>query len=630
MDLNPLAVELCKVALWLEAHNPGEPLNFLDHHIKCGNSIVGFAKREELERGIPDEAFATQPTDEKDIAALFRKKNKKERENQGQFQVFDPVIEQQLDAIINRWQELSSLPEQTPAQIDTKKHRFQAFSQSQDAWTLAEISAMPIAQFYIEKTNANRHKLITDAEYRRYLTGQQTAQGQAVGEALAIAETKRFFHWFLEFPEIMANGGFDCILGNPPYLGGKKLSGTYGDAFLSWIKLAFFPAGGLSDLVVYFVRRMAQLTKLNGLFALISTNTISQGDSRAGGIGYLCDHDFSIVYANKSVRWPGRAVLDVSLIAVHNGPWSQHRFLNEVRVTNISPLLTSEEPEKSPLCLTENINKSFIGSVILGTGFLLDIDEASRLIAANPRNQNVLQPYLSGADLNGDAEQRPKRLAINFRDWELEVAKNYPECFSLVETLVKPHRDNVNRAVYRERWWQFGEKCTRLYDTIKGKKRVLVVARTSKTVAFVFVPSTHVFSEATVVFNVDQYCDFAVYQSTLHNVWAWKYASTLKADLRYGPTDVAETFPRPIWEINGIISQQVEAIGNVYHEHRRVLMLQLWLGLTDIYNLFHTRDLTPERVAKVSKKSIEEAQTGYHCWRALKIDQFLRVVRVEN
>ena len=117
VDLNPLAVELCKVALWLEAHNPGEPLNFLDHHIKCGNSIVGFAKREELERGIPDEAFASQPTDEKDIAAIFRKKNKKERENPGQTQVFDLVIEQQLDAIINRWQELSSLPEQTPAPV---------------------------------------------------------------------------------------------------------------------------------------------------------------------------------------------------------------------------------------------------------------------------------------------------------------------------------------------------------------------------------------------------------------------------------------------------------------------------------------------------------------------------------
>jgi hypothetical protein len=104
--------------------------------------------------------------------------------------VFDPQIEQQLEAILNRWREL------------------QEFSQSQDAWTLAKIAAMPIAQFYIEKTNSNKHKLINDAEYRRFLKGQQSPQGQAVAEAFAIGLQKHFFHWFLEF---LAQGGFDCI-----------------------------------------------------------------------------------------------------------------------------------------------------------------------------------------------------------------------------------------------------------------------------------------------------------------------------------------------------------------------------------------------------------------------------------
>jgi type II restriction/modification system DNA methylase subunit YeeA len=79
VDKNPLAVELCKVALWLEAHNPGEPLSFLDHRIKCGDAIVGLAHRDELEKGIADEAFKTLPGDDKDIATLFRNKNRKER-----------------------------------------------------------------------------------------------------------------------------------------------------------------------------------------------------------------------------------------------------------------------------------------------------------------------------------------------------------------------------------------------------------------------------------------------------------------------------------------------------------------------------------------------------------------------
>ena len=98
VDLNPLAVELCKVALWLEAHNPGQPLNFLDHHIKCGNAIVGYVRRDEMERGVPDEAFATMPGDDKETAAAFRKENKAERaaKKQTKFE-FSPEIRKQLD-----------------------------------------------------------------------------------------------------------------------------------------------------------------------------------------------------------------------------------------------------------------------------------------------------------------------------------------------------------------------------------------------------------------------------------------------------------------------------------------------------------------------------------------------------
>jgi type I restriction-modification system DNA methylase subunit len=370
VDLNPLAVELCKVALWLEAHNPGEPLNFLDHHIKCGNAIVGFAKREELERGIPDEAFATQPGDEKDIAALFRKKNKDERTKQGQLQVFDPVIEQQLDAIVNRWRELSNLPEQTPAQIDNKKLRFQEFNQSQEAWTLAEIAAMPIAQFYIEKTNAYKYKLITDAEYRRFLKGQQTPQGQAVAEAFTIGLKKRFFHWFLEFPEIMARGGFDCILGNPPYLGGQALSGTYGHSFCGYVKWEYAPAG-LSDLVVYFLRRIFSLLRPNGFTAFITTNSIKDGDIRKDGLEQVIAQGGSINMAVRGIKWPGLANLVVSLVSIHNCAWKGRRILDGKDVSFISAFFEDTEDSGEPTHLPDNANFVFMGSIPLGDGFIL-------------------------------------------------------------------------------------------------------------------------------------------------------------------------------------------------------------------------------------------------------------------
>ncbi len=227
VDLNPLAVELCKVALWLEAHTPGEPLNFLDHHIKCGNAIVGFARREEAERGVPDEAFKTLPDDDKETAALLRKRNKKEREDHASGQLpLSASLQKQLDDILRSWNELNRLPEHTPDEIEAKKARYLAFTQSKDSWLLHQIASIPIAQFYIPKAADNLQKFVTDATYRRYWKGEVSPQGQATAEAWAMAERKRFFHWFLEFPEIMERGGFDCILGNPPYLGGTKLSGT--------------------------------------------------------------------------------------------------------------------------------------------------------------------------------------------------------------------------------------------------------------------------------------------------------------------------------------------------------------------------------------------------------------------
>jgi hypothetical protein len=225
VDLNPLAVELCKVALWLEAHNPGEPLNFLDHHIKCGNAIVGYVRPEDVgERGVPDEAFTTMPGDDKQTAAALRKRNKEERKQRGQLALtFGEQRQKQLADVLRRWREIAALPERTPAEIAAKKEAHTAFAQSGDAWLLNQIAAIPIAQFYIPKTTANQNKLITDGEFRPYWRGDRAPQGQATGEAWGAALRKRFFHWFLEFPEIMAQGGFDCILGNPPYLGGQSI-----------------------------------------------------------------------------------------------------------------------------------------------------------------------------------------------------------------------------------------------------------------------------------------------------------------------------------------------------------------------------------------------------------------------
>lgn len=610
VDYNPLAVELCKVAFWLEAHNPGQPLNFLDHHIKCGNAIVGYVRREELDKGVPDEAFATMPGDDKEVAAEFRKQNKAERKAQDQTPLnLAPEIQRQLEEILQRWQEVSGLPERTPAEIETKKSRYQDFTKSQDAWLLNQIACIPIAQFYLPKTQANYSKLINDAEFRLYCSGQRHPQGQATAAAWVTSIEKRFFHWFLEFPEIIERGGFDCILGNPPYLGGQGLSGTYGYPFCHYVKWEYAPTG-LSDLVVYFVRRIFSLICPNGITAFITTNSIKDGDVRKDGLEQVLAQGGSINFAVRGIKWPGRANLVVSLIAIRKGEYKGKRLLDGREVPYIGAFLDQELNDHDPEKLSETQGRLFIGTHYLGDGFVLNEAEAQRIQAHDSTASSILFPLLNGEELNGDPSQRSGRWIICFWDWPEERAKQHRAAYEIVSDRVRPERQRAKEARLRNRWWQFKRPYIEIYRKSKGLCRVFASALTTKHLSFSALPTNVICTHALSVFATDRWDHYSVMQSTLHEAWARKYSGALETRLRYSPSDCFETYPFPegLWQA---ANPALSDIGERYHEHRRALMRHLWLGLTDIYNLFHARDLTPELVAKASKKSGEEAKAGY-------------------
>ena len=176
VDLNPLAVELCKVGLWLEAHVPGEPLNFLDHHIKCGNAIVGLASREELQRGIPDEAFKTLPDDDKTVAAELRKQNKEERKGYQSLD-FSGRPADDLDALRSDFSSVAKLPENTPEEIRQKQEAYDEFRRGIHLRNLKTLADIQVAQFYIPKTPETRRKITTHDQYRRYLAWRESASG---------------------------------------------------------------------------------------------------------------------------------------------------------------------------------------------------------------------------------------------------------------------------------------------------------------------------------------------------------------------------------------------------------------------------------------------------------------------
>lgn len=607
IDINPLAVELAKVALWLEAHNPGEPLNFLDHKIKCGDAIVGLAHLNELENGIANEAFKKIPGDD-DTARTLAKKNKDERNTKQVELDLKKQVEQKVDEVNMAYARFNKMPETTPEEIVAKQKAYRKLNSGSNWLRLKTLANIQTAQFFIPKTVEHRDHLMTESTYRDLLAGTKTLQGsRSVAKANTIASEKRFFHWFLEFPKVFTNGGFSCILGNPPFLGNRKLKSTFGEDYLEWLKFTYAPAGSV-DLVTYFYRRIFTLISDHSFQALLATNTIAQGSAREGGLAVIQEQGGTINFAIRSMRWPGLAAVEVAQIAIHKGKWTKEFVLDNKRVNRITSYLDDSEELGDPYKLYQNKDKSFQGSIVLGKGFVLNPEEAQRLIIQSSRNKDVLFPYLNGDDLNSRPDQSPSRWVINFFDWDNDRCQNeYPDCFRIIEERVKPERirwkldqegnEIVGTYALRkplpQKWWIYADKRPKLYSTIAPMERVLVVARVSRTLAFEIVDSKKVFADAIVVFAYNYFNYFSLLQSSIHNQWAWKYCTTMKTDLNYTPSNTFETFPFP-QNLSKDKEVKLEQIGETYHEFRRQLMLKMQLGLTKTYNQFHNPQLSSE------------------------------------
>lgn len=208
VDLIPMAVELCKTALWLETIEPGMPLGFLDSHIRCGNSLVGVRDLKVLENGVPDEAYKPLSGDEKEIAASLKKDNRAAR--QGQRGLFAGAHHTPLP-VDDTFEEM---PEETQVDIERKKAAWQEVLKAGQVERLA--CDLWVGAFFASKTADNRERVPLSEDVERAMNGHNVAPG-LVGVANELAKQYRFFHWPLEFPKAFSRGGFDVVLGNPPW-----------------------------------------------------------------------------------------------------------------------------------------------------------------------------------------------------------------------------------------------------------------------------------------------------------------------------------------------------------------------------------------------------------------------------
>lgn len=221
VDRNPMAVELAKVALWIESVSPGQPLGFLDANIRCGDALLGVFDLAVLEEGIPDEAYKPLTGDSKDAAKFYLKLNRDAKKGQGSFDFaggggFMPA--KPIAAGLGR---IKSMPEDTVGQVEKKRQAFEAWKADPARYATEVACDLYMAAFLMPKTevplNYQRAMVPTTGDVRKALA-RDNVYGPLEGSAREVAGAASVLHWPLEFPDVMVGkGGFDVVLGNPPW-----------------------------------------------------------------------------------------------------------------------------------------------------------------------------------------------------------------------------------------------------------------------------------------------------------------------------------------------------------------------------------------------------------------------------
>ena len=268
VDKNPFAVDLCKVVLWIEGHEPGLPLSFLDHRIKHGDSLVGVANPDTLKAGIPNEAYKPIAGDDKTAAAQYRRSNAKELRGQLPLPSSEPAA---LDAITAQSQQLANMPDDSARQVDQKQAQYHANRGPETDWWAQKVACdLWAAAFFIPKQTSGPPVPTTD-NLRSFVNDLGAIDGRIVSAAVDASDKNGFFHWPLEFPEVFARGGFDVVLGNPPW-GQKRMAENH--AVANFIRSNYQSVAGIFDWFRPFVEKGLSLLRNGGRYGLVLPDTI--------------------------------------------------------------------------------------------------------------------------------------------------------------------------------------------------------------------------------------------------------------------------------------------------------------------------------------------------------------------
>ncbi|MED5801244.1 type IIL restriction-modification enzyme MmeI [Gordonia sp. Z-3] len=571
-DINPMAIEMCKLSLWLVSMDKNKPFSFVDDKIFCGNSLLGLTSLDQLRylHIYPEPTTMHQQLfvdiDSKIAAATgLRHELASPVEELGQMRS-TRAKQRLLEQVRQATDDLRTIADGVvaaglPLGGKPGRHLDDAFKTL--SWQVQQ-------EFPADGLKGNSNNLFARID---------------MGLTPSVAtDYDRWtpLHWVIAAPDVMnERGGFDAIIGNPPFLVGKDVSGALGADLREWIaNVVASGVRGNADLVAYFVRRAASLTRPEGTVGLIAAKSVGEGDTRTVALDPLIPA-WTLYRAWRNDKWPARnastRIARIWLSATTAVP--TNATLDGLIVPHISTSLEAGGRINGiPARLRENRDLCFKGYDFGDPGFLISNREADDMFAADPRNATVVKPFLNGRDLNSNYDQSTDRFAIFFAEMNASEAQHFTAPFLHISDTVQPSR---LRKGHTDKWWKFERSRPALTRALSAWPQAFALSAVSSHAAIVDLPDGTLPGSAVAVFAGISQSDFGVLSSSVHYLWVVRWGSLLGQSIRYTPSDVFETFPRPD------SLPKIGELGRYLNMERRSVMIQRQIGLTAICNLIH-------------------------------------------
>jgi hypothetical protein len=617
VDIDPMAVELAKLSLWLVTLAKGRPFGFLDHNLRSGDSLLGITSLDQLEN------FHLDPVRGKGLHHTL----------------FDPrheiraaitkalALRQRLRAI--RILDIEDVRVMTRLDIKSKdilrRPELAANLLAGAAIATAGRGADALDGQLVEFADDLNASMVRDGGSQTLVTRARDLFDTNCPEHL---RPRRPFHWAIEFPEVFVRDqpGFDAIIGNPPFMGGRLVGRRLGNVYQEYLKFVRNFVAGSPDLCAYFFLRAFALVHHRGYVGLLATKSIAETGSRVVCLDQIIARGGNVYRAYSRFPWPGDAAVVVSIVWIAKNPWNGLIVLDDREVSLINGALEEDFAFERPRKLRALKGKYSQGQDIMGRGFELTAAERQAILAKDPKCDEVIFPLFNGQDLNTMATLEPYRWVIYFRDWPENKAREYGPAFQRVEQLVKPYRESLTGQIHQNCFWKFWDLRPNLMKEVSTHSELLASAIVTKYVTFRRVPTENIYNTKTKIYFLHRWADFAVLQSSLHQEWAFWMCGTLGAStLNYSTSFALETWPMP----GTTPARELEELGERYHQYRETIVAADAIGLTELYNRFHDGGNADRRIEELRglHSHVDLATARAYGWTDLDLGHGFHPVR---